>query len=97
MSTKQVLKRMFATWDVFSLIDVLLVWFAIPIVIIFVIIGTFYWFFIKPFKSLRQQMVVNEIIACGLDEINGEAVMKELEEENAQVAQRQEASVSKAE
>ena len=56
---------------------------SIPIIIVFIHIGTLYWFFIRPIKLiLRRPTIIDEMIDCGLTDIDGQAIVSELENEH---------------
>ena len=46
--------NLFSVWDTFTFVDILFAWLAIPIFIIFIILGMLYWFFIRPFRMWRK-------------------------------------------
>jgi hypothetical protein len=78
---------MLQTWDSFEAVDVLLVWLSLPFLAIFMIIGTTYWFCVRPVKLYMVKRknpltLLNEMDECGLnkDNISAEVISADFED-----------------
>ena len=75
------------TWDSFETIDILLLWLSLPFLAMFMIIGTTYWFCVRPVKlymvkKKNPPSLVDEMDECGLnkDNINAEVISADFED-----------------